>query len=333
MQHEVHATAILLISLILLINSVHCLLFDQETNIVTQTILNISNYYVDNNISNIDSSNDKGTHSNFPAQQYGPDSVYDTLIEVNRGADEDLLFLYVNAYNEVRTDWTQVGTTPYLSVIDYNSNYVHTSKNNYEIGDFGFENSGLSSETIQSVTIQLYAKQTDTNNPLQLFVWDGSTWTDLGMQAPTTSWGWINYTATALNSWTKIDAAKIYMQPATGTGLYEVDWARLLIGYFEPDNYEVDLEVQWNNVEFNEANEFLCIYGGTMGSEDIKIDAWNGSNWINLIADLNPGWNNVTVTPYLTSSTFTIRYKGAQETNDTNQDSWEIDSTLLHVWD
>jgi hypothetical protein len=34
----------------------------------------------------------------------------------------------------------------------------------------------------------------------------------------------------------------------------------------------------------------------------------------------------------LTSSSFTIRFKGGTETDDANQDSWEIDATLLHVW-
>jgi hypothetical protein len=37
--------------------------------------------YVDSNTSNVDGSPSRGTHSNFTAQQYGPDSVYDTLTE------------------------------------------------------------------------------------------------------------------------------------------------------------------------------------------------------------------------------------------------------------
>ncbi|PIX25472.1 MAG: hypothetical protein COZ69_03075 [Deltaproteobacteria bacterium CG_4_8_14_3_um_filter_45_9] len=39
--------------------------------------------YVDNNISDADNSTDKGTHSDFTAQQYGPDSINDTLTEEN----------------------------------------------------------------------------------------------------------------------------------------------------------------------------------------------------------------------------------------------------------
>jgi len=91
-------------------------------------------------------------------------------------------------------------------------------------------------------------------------------------------------------------------------------------------------EVQWTNANFSEANEELCIYGGTMGSENIRVDVWDGDSWENVFADLTNGWNNVTITSYLTSSTFTIRFKGDTETGDAVQDSWNIDATLIHVW-
>jgi len=39
--------------------------------------------YVDNNTTDLDESADKGTHSNFTAQQYGPDLINDTLTEEN----------------------------------------------------------------------------------------------------------------------------------------------------------------------------------------------------------------------------------------------------------
>ncbi|MCW4001640.1 MAG: hypothetical protein NWE97_00410 [Candidatus Bathyarchaeota archaeon] len=99
------------------------------------------------------------------------------------------------------------------------------------------------------------------------------------------------------------------------------------------ENYELDLEVQWTNVDYTQTNEELCIKTGTTDAEDIKVDVWNGSAWINVLTDLTPNsWNNVSVSSYLNSLTFTIRFKGSNETGDTNQDSWNIDSTLLHVW-
>ena len=67
-------------------------------------------------------------------------------------------------------------------------------------------------------------------------------------------------------------------------------------------------------------------------SENIRVDIWNGSTWQNLFTDLANGWNNATITSYLTSPTLTIRFKGGTETNDLTQDSWAIDATMLHVW-
>jgi len=99
-----------------------------------------------------------------------------------------------------------------------------------------------------------------------------------------------------------------------------------------PKNYELDLEAQWSNVTYDLPNAELCISGGTMGLENLRVDVWNGSAWKNVFTGLSSGWNNVSVSSYLESSTFTIRFKDANETGDTVQDSWNIDATLLHVW-
>ncbi len=112
-----------------------------------------------------------------------------------------------------------------------------------------------------------------------------------------------------------------------------IEWQILELPYSaNTTNYELDLEVQWTNIDYHEQNEELCIYAGTTGSENIKVDVWTGSEWVNLFTDLNSGWNNVTVTSYHTSSTFTIRFKGGTESTDATQDYWTIDTTLLHTW-
>jgi hypothetical protein len=41
--------------------------------------------FVDNNISNVDSNATIGTHSNFTAQRYGPDSLFNNLTEADTG--------------------------------------------------------------------------------------------------------------------------------------------------------------------------------------------------------------------------------------------------------
>jgi len=288
--------------------------------------------YVDSDTSDVDNSTDIGTHSNFTAQKYGPDSVNDTLSEENIGGS-DTLWLYVNADDETRTDWTRVGTNPYLDAIDHPTNFVNVTGNNMLVGDFNFTDSGKSTETISSVVVQLYAKASSSGKNLEVFVWDTSSWISLDTQSTPTSWGWINWTATTeLDTWTKIDGARIYIKSRSAAGVFEVDCARLQVDYGSI-NYELDLEVQWTNVDYDEANEQLCIYGGTMGAENITVDVWNGSDWVeNIFANLTSGWNNVSVTSYLTTSNFTIRFKGSNETGDTTQTTWDIDTTLLHVW-
>jgi hypothetical protein len=95
----------------------------------------------------------------------------------------------------------------------------------------------------------------------------------------------------------------------------------------------LDLEAQWTNTDFSEANEMLCIYGGSMTSESLRVDVWTGSTWTPIIYNLQPNqWNNVSVASYLDNPTFTIRFKGNNETGDTTQDNWKIDCVLLHTW-
>lgn len=294
-----------------------------------------TNYYV-SQLSDVDSSPDKGTHSNFTAQQYGPDLTNDTLTEENSGIGSDTLWLYVDSDDWRITEWNAIGTSPYLDAIDYyapfpNDSYIETSIKNEIDGDYYFANSSKSTETIINVTVQIYARNSDSDN-LEVNVWNGSSYEFLGAQGLTPSWEWVNYTATTvLDTWAKIDGAKIYVESLTNGGPYEIDCARLQVEY-DSTNYEADLEVQWTNVDFDEDNEELCIYGGAMGSESLRVDVWNGSSWQNVIASLNSGWNNVTVSTFLVSSTFTMRFKGSTETADATQDNWAIDATLLHVW-
>lgn len=70
----------------------------------------------------------------------------------------------------------------------------------------------------------------------------------------------------------------------------------------------------------------------TPPSEDLQVDVWDGADWQNLFTNLTQGWNNISISSYLTSSTFTIRYQGSTEASDVTPDAWNIDVTLLHVW-
>ena len=97
-------------------------------------------------------------------------------------------------------------------------------------------------------------------------------------------------------------------------------------------NYQLDLEVQWTNAAYSVTNAELCIYAGTLASESLQVDVRSGSNWVTLISALASGWNNASISNYLTSNTFTIRFKDTTTSGDTTQNNWQIDCSLLSTW-
>ncbi len=202
------------------------------------------------------------------------------------------------------------------------------------IGDFGFQNSSKSLETINSVILRVYAWKEDSQDRLWVYLWDNSSWGN-AYNVTRTSAGWTEFDVTArFDTWAEIDSAKIYLNgDTTPAGNYRLfaDCAMLRINY-TTINYDLDLEVQWTNATYDMPHEELCIFGGTMASENLEVEVWNGSAWQNLFSGLSSGWNNVSVTDYLVSPVFTIRFQGGTKTGDALQDSWQIDSTLLHTW-
>jgi len=119
----------------------------------------------------------------------------------------------------------------------------------------------------------------------------------------------------------------------TKTGTSQFDWRGDLVK-FKPSSssYALDLEAQWTSVDYSQANEWLCVYGGVMSAENILVDVWSAGAWVNVFADLSNGWNNVSVSSYLTAATLTIRFRDGSPSGDDSQSSWNIDVSLLHLW-
>jgi hypothetical protein len=105
-----------------------------------------------------------------------------------------------------------------------------------------------------------------------------------------------------------------------------------LQSYFKLNNDFDDIGPDNNDGSGIPSYSFSTDVPFTTVGENLKVDVWTGASWQNIISSLNSGWNNVSVSAYLVSSTFTIRFKGTAETVDAIQDNWEIDATLLHVW-
>jgi len=355
--------------------------------------------YVDYDTSNVDASGNKGTHSNFTAQQYGPDSVYDTLTEeyavgsitcensaesysatdqtlhsfsysLRKGSGNDRLVVVTVSWEDAQasasissltfggTAMTEIanvtvgtGYSEYISLWYLLDSSLPFSSGSYDVA----------ATVSESVTREIYMAVAEYSGVKQTAPDDFKTHanTASGNTAITLTAaangsvvvagvgeGGIN----ALTNTNNISNLQEQVLTSSGSALghdtnvvsgnITVGWNSLdtregMVGaVWQPaSNYMLDLEVQWTNATYAQTNEELCIKTGTTGGEDIKVDVWNGSTWINVFLDLTSNsWNNVSVSSYLTSSTFTVRFKGGTESNDTNQDSWSIDATLLHCW-
>ncbi|MHA2101226.1 MAG: hypothetical protein ACW99A_21395, partial [Candidatus Kariarchaeaceae archaeon] len=97
--------------------------------------------------------------------------------------------------------------------------------------------------------------------------------------------------------------------------------------------YELDLEYQWTSAEYRRQREEVAIYAGDLGTEKLRVDIWDGGgSWISIIDELQANqWNNISIESYLTSPTFTIRFKGTEEQDDAIPDTWYIDLILIVI--
>lgn len=313
--------------------------YDTLTEANTNTTkVNDSTNFVDNSDSNVDSHTGHGTHSSFAAMQAGPDSTFDTLTEANTGTAAGSEWISCNAYSETYTAWTEVGTTPYLSALDNPTNIIQEENTAGSEGWFDFPGTTGPSGATYTVNITIYCKNDDGagNDYANVFVdFTGEAGTDIGDAAQHTSYSYDTFTVTGCDTQAEVNALRVYfayVKVGAGDDVY-IDYVRIGVSWAAAPNYELDLEIQWTTADFDEANEYLCIYIGTVNAEALKVDVRNGGSWTNIIASLSASqWNNVSIGTYLTGATITFRFLGGTETGDTSQSSWQIDCAIIHVW-
>jgi hypothetical protein len=304
------------------------------------TILGVD--FVDTATSNVDSSADKGSHSSFVSQKFGPDSIFDTLTEVNTGGTSSVTLIDAESFEGSwpPSGWSETGNWAKEGNQHYDGSYS---------ADFDGEGSGVSGNLVTcdldcsdaasiTVSFRFYDERLESNE-FRLECFNGLSWVPIADLTTSPEFTWNLYEQQILDPQYFVSNFKIRWVAdgirAGGGPNNEhayVDLVTVTKETSQPTSYELDLEVQWTHADFDEANEELCIYVGAVGGENLGVDVWTGSAWQNLFASLNVGWNNATVSSYLTSSTFTIRFIGATETGDATQDYWTIDATLLHCW-
>jgi hypothetical protein len=256
------------------------------------------------------------TQNDFLASRGGVDPTH--------GSGDDLRYWNIDrSLLEIRQDYDRElsGNEPHLQ------SYFKLNND--------FSDSGPASST--GVGMGSYSFQSDvcfdepSTESLQVDIWNTSlsTWDNLPSDL---SDGWKN---ASISKWLTSSTFTIRFKGTSETtdtiqDSWKIDVCLLHMSSIE--SYALDLEVQWEDIQYDLPNEELCIFADTLDTEQLKVDVWTGGSWVNVIQEVEPGWNNKSVKTWLTGPTFTIRYRDEQSTGDIAMSSWWIDAALLHLW-
>ena len=247
--------------------------------------------YVDNNLSNVDSSQDKGTHTNFTAQQYEPDLICDTLTEENTGggsasfgSSSSTTYSTVTAnylYGSVFTSPADAGGATLQSITWYgrgasvsgNAKAVLVLHSTLAI--IAVSNVVAFTTTAAERTCTFASPPTISASTEYVLMMVFSVSTRFYYEAGSTNQG-------------HQDTTNSYTTPTNPTdATHSTNRYRISATYDRADNYELDLEAQWTNADFDEANEWLVIYAD---DNSHSLDATGGY----MAIGGNPNWGSVT---------------------------------------
>jgi hypothetical protein len=173
---------------------------------------------------------------------------------------------------------------------------------------------------------------TFSDEALEVDVWNGASWTVLDSSLVANAWNNISVSSYLTSATFSI---RFFRTGDTTQSTWQISSVLLYATNFT-DNYQLDIEEQWQNVATNMANQQLCIFAGNWTTAAaLEVDGWNttSSTWVVLNSSLvTNAWNNITLPTGLLTSNFTIRFKNGNPAGDTVQNSWSIDATLLHLW-
>jgi hypothetical protein len=276
---------------------------------------------------------DIGGTSSFPAEQAN-DNINDTLTEANTASTVPETYVQGNN-NQNPGSWTN----PQYAYDGSTTNAATKTSSSWWGTWSGYLVINLTATTIGTKIRYMIGRSDNSTN-----LWTTMTvnvanqtgsWTNVYSGTPVyMSTTYQNLTFASTMTYTAIEF-QFYRYGGSSSAtvsLYEVQAVNAT--YTSPANYQLDLERQWTSAQYNvNASELLCIKTGTLSSEPLEVDAWNGTSWKVLNNSLAANaWNNMSVSPYLTSASFTIRFIDTTRTNDPVQSTWQIDTVLLHTW-
>jgi len=170
---------------------------------------------------------------------------------------------------------------------------------------------------------------------VSLSIWDTGLgdWSVLAYDLTASAWN--NFTVTSFVG----TEVTIRFLAGTETGdMIQDTWNidALVLKQFSED-YRLEQEMQWTTCNSTLTNGELNINTGAQYPENLQVQIWDKTltQWNTVIASLTPStWNNVSIKSYMIDDlTVTIRFIDATTTGDTNQDTWQLDSVLLHSYE
>lgn len=121
---------------------------------------------------------------------------------------------YTDAFDASTVAWVEVGNSPYLH--DTDADYIDRASSklaSYQEGNWTFPASA-GSGTINSVKLRVEDRRSNASGDASvvIYVWDGSAWNALSLFCSWTAYAWEEIDVSAiLNTWAKINAAKVYV--------------------------------------------------------------------------------------------------------------------------
>ena len=203
--------------------------------------------------------------------------------------------------------------------------YPEQDLDDYEL-DFEYQwTNAKYDETTEQVCIYVETASQSGEN-LVAYEWNGKTWQTLGVLNLD---GWNNFTASFLTESTYTINIRDENKPNDATqSSWRIDCIITDCSSIKT-NHELDIEVQFTDVNVGNNYEEICILMGSTTAEPLDVYIWNEGTWEHLASNLVQNqWNNMTC--FITQNTVRLRFLGTIETNDPTQDSWEIDCALLY---
>jgi hypothetical protein len=284
------------------------------------------------------SPSDLGTIADWTELQ-DVDTTTTALTEEDTGGGSSSELRVVDGLTADWADWTLVGTTPYLDAQE-GASYIKTKIVGEQHGFFTF------TDTTKSGTLSVFME-------LSASLTDGDDYVNWGIDTSgdTTAEHTGSITFTAADTWystgvisgldtvEEVNAARlyvIYQQGGAKNNFISLDAARLNVTGTEPSNYRFDREFSFSSLDYDEANEYLCIRTGTVGTETLDINIWHSGAWTDIGDDIEDAddntWINISISTWLDSATEYFRFNDTTQSSDTSQNVWNLDGILIHSW-